>query len=86
MHVKEAFATWHFSIILISLRSRSGADYRFFSTSCALKSFSQLKFTTLYTGQIRRRSYFFYFLLDRACSEVAAFLQTAGAHHISNVF
>ena len=52
----------------------------------ALKSFSQLKFTTLYTGQVRHRSYFFYILLDRACSEVAAFLQTAGAHHISNVF
>ena len=52
----------------------------------ALKSFSQLKFTTLYAGQVRHRSYFFYILLDRACSEVAAFLQTAGAHHISNVF
>ena len=52
----------------------------------ALKSFSQLKFTTLYTGQVRHRSYFCYILLDRACSEVAAFLQTPGAHHISNVF
>ena len=56
----------------------------FFVHLAALKSFSQLKFPTLY--QVRHRSYFFYILLNRACSEVAAFLQTAGAHHISNVF
>ena len=43
-----------------------------------MKSFFQLKFTTLYTGQERHNSYFSY-LTTMACSEVAAFLQTAGA-------
>ena len=51
----------------------------------ALKSFFQLKFTTLYTGQERHSSYFFYIKLTMASSEVA-FLQTAGAHYISNIF
>ena len=52
----------------------------------ALKSFFQLKFTTLDTGQERHSSYFLYILLAMACSEVAAFVQTAGPHYISNIF
>ena len=57
-----------------------------------LKSFRfeklfKLKFTTFYTGQERHSSYFFISnYTAMACSEEAAFLQTAGAHYISNIF
>ena len=35
---KRGFRYLRFSIILISLRSRSGADYRFFGTSCRFEN------------------------------------------------
>ena len=31
VHVEKGFATWHFSIILFSLRIRGGAHFIFFS-------------------------------------------------------
>ena len=39
----------------------------------------------LYTGR-ERQLLFFYIKLAMACSEVAAFVQTARAHYISNIF
>ena len=63
MHVEEAYATWHFSIILISLRVEVAqiSDFLLHAKNyAALKSFFQLKFTTLYTGQERLNSYFLY--------------------------
>ena len=88
MNVEEAFATWHFSIILISLRVKVAliTEFYYVLKSCCFEKLFQLKFTTLYTGQERHNSYIVYIQLATACSEVAAFLQTAGAHHISNVF
>ena len=61
MHEEEAYATWHFSIILISLRVEVAqiSDFLVRANLAALKSFFQLKFTTLYTGQERHNSYFF---------------------------
>ena len=62
MHVEEACATWRFSIILFSLRVEVARRFQMFSTClnfAALKSFFQLKFTTLYSGQERHSSYFF---------------------------
>ena len=46
MHVEEACATWHFSMILIRLRVE-------------VAQISDFKFTTLYTGQERHSFYFF---------------------------
>ena len=54
MHVEEACATWHFSIILISLRVEEAqiSDFLLYAKNlAALKSLFRLKFTTLYTGQ-----------------------------------
>ena len=62
MHVEEAYATWHFSIILIRLRVEVAQISNFLvhaKKTAALKSFFQLKFTTLDTGQERHSSYFF---------------------------
>ena len=62
MHVEEACTTWHFSIILISLRVEVQQSSVFLVHAynlAALKSFFQLKFTTLNTGQNRHSSYFF---------------------------
>ena len=59
MHVEEACATWHFSIILISLRVEVAQILDFLVHAKILplsKTFFQLKFTTLYTGQERHSS------------------------------
>ena len=59
MTVEEAYASWHFSIILISLRVEVAQISDFLHVDlAALKSFFQLKFTTLYTGQERDSSNF----------------------------
>ena len=63
MLVEEAYATWQFSIILISLIVEVGQILNFLVHAKilpALKSFFQLKFATLYTGQERHSPYFFY--------------------------
>ena len=62
MHVVEGYATWHFSIILINLRVEVAqiSDFLEQAKIAALKNFFQLKFTTLYSGQERHSSYFFY--------------------------
>ena len=52
----------------------------------ALKSFFQFKFTTLYTLSKKDIALIFLYLTSMAFSEVAAFLQTAGIHYISNIF
>ena len=63
MHVEEAHATWHFSIILISLGVEVAQISDFLLHAklnlAALKTLFQLKFTTLYTGQERHSPYFF---------------------------
>ena len=62
MHVEEACATWHFSIIFISLKVEVAQISNFLLRAknlAALKTLFQLKFTTLYTGPERHSSYFF---------------------------
>ena len=63
MHVEEAYATWHFSTILISLRVEVAQISDFLVRAKILplrKAFFQLKFTTLYTGQERHSSFCLY--------------------------
>ena len=90
MLVEEAYATWRFSIILISLRVKVAQISNFLVHAKILplrKAFFNLNLPhcTVYTGQERHSSYFFYIKLAMACSEVA-FLQTAGVRYISNIF
>ena len=76
MHVEEACATCHSSIILISLRVEVAQISNFLVclNLAALKSFFQLKFTTLYTGRERRRSFFFLTKHRGECSALCPFL------------
>ena len=88
MHVEEAYATWHFSIILISLRVEVAQISYFLLRAKILplwKAFFNvyLRHSTLGKKDI---ALFFYIQLTMACCDVAAFLQTAGAHSISNIF
>ena len=88
MHVEEAYATWHFSIILIKLRGEVAQISEFLVHPKILplwKAFFDLNLPYSTLGE-KDSSYFFYIKLAMACSEVAAFLQTARAHYISNIF
>ena len=65
MHVEEDYAPWHFSIILTSLRIEVAQISDFLVQAkilAVLKSFFQLKSTTLCTGQKRYSSYFLYLI------------------------
>ena len=87
MHVDDTYATWHFSTILISLRVEVAQISDFLvhtKIMSLLKAFFPFKFTTLYTGQKDIALIFLYLSSHMACSEIA-FLQTAGAHYISNI-
>ena len=86
--MEEASATWHFSIILISLRVEVAQISDFLVRAKILplrKAFFNLNLphSTLSKKDI---ALIFYIQLAMACFEVAAFLQNAGAHHISNIF
>ena len=64
MHEVEANATWHFSIISISLSVEVAQILDFLVAymlkSCRFENLFQLEFTPLYSGQERHSSYFFY--------------------------
>ena len=62
MYVEEACATWHFRIILISLRVEVAQILDFLVQAKILplgKACFDFKFTTLYTREERHNSYFF---------------------------
>ena len=86
MHLKEANATWRFSIVLMSLRIEvvQISDFLLHAKILPLgNAFFDLNLphSTLDEKDIA----LFYIELAMACSKVA-FQQTAGAHHTSSIF
>ena len=79
--MEEAYATWHFNIILISLRVEVAqiSDFKNMLKSCRFEElFLNLNLPHSTLGKKVK--------LAMACFEVAAFLQTAGKHYIWNIF
>ena len=87
--MEEAYATWHFSIILIWLRVEVEqiSDFVVHAEILSLwKAFFNLYLP--YSTLDKKDIALIFFISNKAmaCYEVAAFLQTAGAHYILNIF
>ena len=71
-----------FSASIVEQRKWKRKRYPFTASSFRFR----FHIPALYTGRERHVALIFYILLAMACSEVPAFLQTAGAHYISIIF